>query len=69
MRDSVEPTDVLTAPQHEPAPTTKKSGSAKLEEQQKQIVNMNSGFMIAFDIKYAIDAIKNNLIGPLRQSK
>jgi len=31
-------------------------------------VNLNSGFFIAFDIRYAIDAIHKNPIGPLRKS-
>lgn len=30
--------------------------------------NVNSGFLIAYDIRYAIDAIKKNPVGPLRQS-
>ena len=32
----------------------------------KQVVNANSGFIIAFDIQPAIKAIRNNPIGPLR---
>lgn len=35
----------------------------------KEIVNVNSGFIIAFDISYAVEAIKKNPIGPLRKAK
>ena len=34
----------------------------------KGTVNVNSGFIIAYGINYATDAIKKNPIGPLRQS-
>jgi hypothetical protein len=33
------------------------------------VVNANSGFMIAFYISYAVEAIKKNPIGPLRKVK
>jgi hypothetical protein len=42
---------------HEPAPRSKGT------------VNLNSGFIISYDISYAIDAIHKNPIGPLRESK
>jgi hypothetical protein len=32
----------------------------------REKVDVNSGFILAFDISYAIDAIKKNPIGPLR---
>jgi hypothetical protein len=32
-------------------------------------VNVNSGFFIAFDVAYAIDAIHKNPIGPMRKGK
>jgi hypothetical protein len=35
----------------------------------REKVNVNSGFIVAFDISYAIDAIKKNPIGPLRTEK
>ena len=38
--------------------------SEKPTEHPKQVVNVNSGFIIAFDIKYAVDAIEKNPIGP-----
>src|SRR5690242_17350947 len=30
-------------------------------------VNVNSGFFVAYDIGYAVDAIKKNPIGPIRE--
>jgi hypothetical protein len=33
----------------------------------KETVNVNSGFILAFDIHYAIDAIHKNPVGPLRK--
>jgi hypothetical protein len=35
----------------------------------REKVNVNSGFIVAFDIGYAVDAIKKNPIGPLRNAK
>jgi hypothetical protein len=35
----------------------------------REKVNVNSGFIVAFDIEYAVDAIKKNPIGPLRSAK
>jgi hypothetical protein len=74
-----EPTDVVaaalpnkTVPPKKPnssqsSPTKKLTQSSKLAaEKSKQIVNTNSGFMIAFDITYAVEAIKKHPIGPLR---
>jgi hypothetical protein len=74
-----EPTDVVAAAvPNKPVPS-KKPNSAQPSEtkkltqsskptaaRSKQIVNTNSGFMIAFDITYAAEAIKKNPIGPLR---
>jgi hypothetical protein len=75
-----EPADVITsplpgppAPPKPPAPpqppAQRKSSQAKSAKEQgktKQLVNVNSGFIIAFDIQYAIDAIHKSPIGPLR---
>jgi hypothetical protein len=36
---------------------------------RREKVDVNSGFILAFDISYAIDAIKKNPTGPLRPSK
>lgn len=44
-------------------------GIKKNAEQRRQIVNLNSGFIIAYDIKYAIEAIHRNPVGPLRPGK
>jgi hypothetical protein len=36
---------------------------------RKETVNLNSGFIISYDIQYAVDAIRKNPIGPLREVK
>ena len=36
-------------------------------KQPAEIVNVNSGFFVAYDISLAVDAIHKNPIGPLRQ--
>ncbi len=72
-----EPTDVITspplqklAPPKPPPPPQRKGSQAKKEAgDAKQTVNLNSGFIIAFDIEYAIDAIHKNPIGPLRNPR
>lgn len=48
-----EPTDVIPAD-----PAVKPNAT----------VNVNSGFFVAYDISYAIDAIHKNPIGPLREA-
>ena len=68
-----EPTDVITSPQEKlvppkPPPPQRKGSQAKAGD-TKQTVNVNSGFVIAFDIQYAIDAIHKNPIGPRRIAK
>ena len=35
----------------------------------KDTVNVNSGFILAYDISHAVDAIKTNPIGPERVKK
>jgi hypothetical protein len=66
-----EPLEVLPAP----APGEKQTSSIpppptlpgeKSKELEKEIVNANSGFILAFDIDPAIKAIRDNPIGPLR---
>jgi hypothetical protein len=59
----LEPTDVFLST----APAKKKMPVGKSTEKQR--VNLNSGFIVAYDINYAIDAINKNPIGPLRSSK
>ena len=62
----LEPTEVV------PSATTKKVTVKKSSEPKKPAlhlkVNLNSGFIIAYRISYAIDAIQKNPIGPLRQN-
>jgi hypothetical protein len=70
-----EPTDVITSPSQKLAPpknpaASQRNGSkVKGASGAKQTVNVNSGFIIAFDIQYAIDAIHKNPIGPVRGAK
>jgi hypothetical protein len=47
-------------------PPSPKLPGKKSKEPRKEIVNANSGFIIAFDIELAIKAIQNDPIGPLR---
>jgi hypothetical protein len=66
-----EPLEVLPAPPRgekrtgsiPPSPTLP---GGKPKEPKKEIVNANSGFILAFDIEPAIKAIQDNPIGPLR---
>jgi hypothetical protein len=66
-----EPLEVLPAPssgqrQTNSIPPSPKLPGAKSMKPKKEIVNANSGFIIAFDIEPAIKAIQDNPIGPLR---
>lgn len=69
-----EPTDVITSPLQklaapQPPPSRKGSQAEKGAGRAKLTVNLNSGFIIAFDIGYAIDAIHKSPVGPLRNAK
>jgi hypothetical protein len=69
-----EPLEVLPAPHPGQAktafiPPPPELPGKKLTEAEKQIVNANSGFIVAFDIDVAIKAIRANPIGPLRLEK
>jgi hypothetical protein len=66
-----EPLEVLPAPspsqkQTSSIPPAPKLPGEKSKRPQKEIVNANSGFILAFDIEPAIKAIQDNPIGPLR---
>lgn len=63
----IEPAEVNSTAQRKSV--TKKSEQVASETQHKQTVNLNSGFILGFDISYAITAIHDNPIGPLRKSK
>jgi hypothetical protein len=39
------------------------------QKHPKETVKENAGFIFAFDIQYAVDVIKKNPIGPLRDKK
>jgi hypothetical protein len=66
-----EPLEVLPASnpgekQTSSVPPSPELPGAQPKEPQKEIVNANSGFIIAFDIEPAIKAIQNHPVGPLR---
>ena len=66
-----EPLEVLPAPfpggkQTSSIPPSPKLPGEKSKEPEKEIVNANSGFILAFDIQPAMKAIQDNPIGPLR---
>ena len=69
-----ESADVVTSPMPKPPappgpPAPRKPSQAKTSKEAgktRQSVNVNSGFIVAFDIQYAIDAIHKSPGGPLR---
>jgi len=67
-----EPADVIPETPAIPAPTglpTNQATPPKAEAHGKETVNVNSGFIIAFDINSAMDAIHAHPIGPLRSAQ
>jgi hypothetical protein len=63
-----EPTDVVSSATKRVS-TKKPTNAMKAAGHPKETVNVNSGFIIAFDIKYALEAINKNPLGPLRNVK
>jgi hypothetical protein len=66
-----EPLEVLPAPpsgqkRTSSIPPSPKLPGGKPKKPEKEVVNANSGFIIAFDIGPAIKAIQDDPIGPLR---
>jgi hypothetical protein len=66
-----EPLEVLPSPppgqeQASSIPPSPKLPGGKSKKPEKEVVNANSGFIIAFEIAPAIKAIQGNPIGPLR---
>jgi len=59
-----EPAEIVSSAAAKKAPVKKPNEPKKPEHLR---VNVNSGFIIAYDIAYAMDAIKANPIGPLRK--
>jgi hypothetical protein len=57
-----EPAEVISALHANPTP------QAITPDHRRQTVNLNSGFIIAYDIQYAMDAIHRTPIGPLRRT-
>jgi hypothetical protein len=62
-----EPADVVNAATNAPPPANAQTNPTA--PQPKETVYLNSGFIVAFDISYAIDAIHSNPIGPLVGAK
>lgn len=63
----IEPTAVTSSRSGKSTPNSPKTKI--LTPQHKQTVNVNSGFIISYDISYAINAIRKNPVGPLRKAK
>lgn len=61
-----EPAEVISSVQGKPVAIRKPSRTPNVKPSAKETVNMNSGFIIAYAISPAIDAIHKNPIGPLR---
>ena len=70
-----EPSEVISAGAHHCPPPghaadkSKVSTADEAPTKPKQSVNLNSGFIFAYDISYAIDAIHSRPVGPLRETK
>jgi hypothetical protein len=64
-----EPTDVIPSAAGKLAPIKTSANDKKTAEHTGGKINLNSGFIIAYDIKYIFDAINKSPIGPLRESK
>ena len=60
---NLEPAEVIASAQHRP-----ETVSPPQDHQSAFAVNVNSGFIIAYSIDAAINAIHKNPIGPLRSS-
>lgn len=62
----LEPTEVISSASLRGTPTTPTIGRRRLGVPAKSTVNLNSGFIFAYDIAPAIEAIRKRPIGPLR---
>ena len=59
-----ESTEVITSHSRKPAPGSEETQTTPPTEK----VSVNSGFIMAYDISYAVEAARKNPIGPLRVS-
>jgi hypothetical protein len=64
-----EPAEIVFSSSASPALKERARQSAKLAAHPRGTVNLNSGFIIAYGINYATEAIKKEPIGPLRKPK
>jgi len=63
-----EPTEVVP-PVDDQEPTENSPATRPIKTRVKpSTVNLNSGFIFAYDISYALDAIRANPVGPLREA-
>ncbi len=53
----------------QPTEVIRGNAAALAPDTPKDVVNVNSGFIIAYDIAHAVDLIKKNPTGPQRQTK
>ena len=70
----LEPTDVISSGALRLSTPPQVGNSSEREQRgsqapQRETVNLNSGFIIAYDIRYAIEAIHKNPIGPVRNGR
>jgi hypothetical protein len=70
---NTEPVDVVEAVQVPPVPSGLSkppvAQASKHDAKNKEVVNVNSGFIVAFDITSALDAIHEHPIGRIRPGK
>ena len=53
----------------QPTEVIRGNAAALAPDAPKDMVNVNSGFIIAYDIAHAVDIIKKNPVGPVRPTK
>jgi hypothetical protein len=56
--------EVISIPMPPAKSNTGTATKPKTRVQKKNVVNMNTGLILAFDAQYALDAIKQNPTGP-----
>ena len=66
--DSLKFAAVISGYYLEPTEVIRGGGSQLAPDVPNDLVNVNSGFILAFDIAHAVDVIKKNPIGPKRST-
>jgi hypothetical protein len=67
--ESVKFAAVISGYYLQPTEIIRGNAAQRVPKARKDYVYENSGFIIAYDIAHAVDAIKKNPIGPLRPIK